>query len=132
MISRNDILKGKSCPQEYEGNLDILVSRLNKIENLSGVNFQISSGFRDPGDQIRIYKQKGITDLKKIPMQSKHFFCQAADLVCADLDKLKDWIKNNLAVVEEIGLWFEEFAATPNWLHCQIVPPKSGRRFYMP
>jgi hypothetical protein len=47
----------------------------------------------------------------------------------------------NVELVSAIGLWFEDPLAiepktkamyTPDWVHGQIVPPRSGRRFYIP
>jgi len=38
----------------------------------------------------------------------------------------------NESLMVEIGLWFEDFKATPTWVHAQAVAPKSGKRFFMP
>lgn len=53
---------------------------------------------------------------------------------------LARWVLRNLAIAEQIGLWFEdprwtcnESQAQPDpWVHGQTVPPKSGRRVYIP
>lgn len=34
--------------------------------------------------------------------------------------------------LEAFGLWFERPQWTPNWIHGQTRPPKSGNRFYIP
>lgn len=62
---------------------------------------------------------------------SKHLTAEAADLPDADRT-LAGWVADNLDVAEKIGLWFEDFRWTPTWVHCQIVPPKSGRRVFIP
>jgi len=129
MISRKDILKGKNCPEILENNLSELITKLNKLENLSGIHFSISSGFRDKSDQIRIYNAKGIYDEGDMHMGSKHFTCQAADC-CAN--GLQEWILNNKNVLDDLGLWFEDFKYTPGWTHSQTIRPNSGKRFFIP
>jgi uncharacterized protein YcbK (DUF882 family) len=131
MISKEEILKGKKCPPELEKNLEELFLKINKVRTAYGLPMTVTSGFRSMDDHLRIYKQKGITDKSKIPMKSKHLFCQAVDILDAD-GRLKKWIKENIELMEEIGLWFEDFDATPNWVHFQILPPASNNRFFKP
>jgi len=38
----------------------------------------------------------------------------------------------NTAVMVECGLWAEDFRWTPTWVHLQRIPPKSGKRIYIP
>lgn len=131
MITRQEILKNHDCPPEYEDNLLELLIRINKVRDAYGRPMIVTSGFRSMEDHLRIYKQKGITDKSKIPMKSKHLFCQAVDISDAD-GKLKKWINENVKLMEEIGLWFEDFSKTPTWVHVQIIPPSSNKRFFMP
>ena len=35
-------------------------------------------------------------------------------------------------VARSLGIWFEHPQWTRSWLHCQIVPPASGNRFFVP
>jgi hypothetical protein len=63
--------------------------------------------------------------------RSKHLSCEAIDLDDPN-DALDAWCLDNLAVLESIGLWLEHPDATPGWCHLQIVPPRSGRRVFMP
>lgn len=131
MISRNEILKGKECPDELEQNLQELLERVNKARAAYGKAMTVTSGYRSKEDQIRVYREKGITDLSKIPMKSKHLYCQALDIYDPK-QELQKWVKENLELMEEIGLWMEDFSATKNWVHFQIVPPASGNRFFKP
>lgn len=131
MISRSEILKGKICPEELEDNLTDLLVKINKIRDAYGEPMTVTSGLRSKKDQIRIYGEKGITDINKIPMKSKHFFCQAIDISDPER-KLQKWVNENITLVEEIGLWMESFDSTPNWCHFQTVAPKSGNRFFKP
>ncbi len=71
----------------------------------------------------------GNFDMTKVPMKSCHLTGQAIDVWDAD-GKLKAWIKENLGALERAGLWCEHFDDTPDWVHFQSVPPKSGRRFF--
>jgi hypothetical protein len=131
MITREEILEEKNCPPELEENLSILLDKMNKLRTIYNIPMKVNSGLRTKEDQLRIYKEKGITDIKKIPMASKHFFCQAVDISDPE-KKLQQWVKDNLRIIEEIGLWMEDFSYTPTWCHFQSVPPKSGNRFFKP
>ena len=63
--------------------------------------------------------------------QSRHITAEAVDL--PDRDRtLATWCVDNLDVLAEIGLWAEDPRWTKSWLHVQIVPPKSGKRVYIP
>jgi hypothetical protein len=71
---------------------------------------------------------------------SLHMTCQALD-VEDPFKKLANFVVANVELVSAIGLWFENPLAiepkskamyTPDWVHGQIVPPRSGRRFYIP
>lgn len=62
---------------------------------------------------------------------SLHMLCRAGDVEDQDW-ALKKWVRANPHVLVEIGLWVEDFAFTPTWLHAQIVPPASGRRMFIP
>jgi uncharacterized protein YcbK (DUF882 family) len=117
--------------KEIQDNLIILLDKINKIRDKYGNPMTITSGFRSEQDHLRIYKNKGITDKSKVPMKSKHLYGQAVDIYDPD-KKLQAWCKNNIHVLEEIGLWMEDFDHTPNWCHFQAVPPKSGNRFFKP
>jgi hypothetical protein len=62
---------------------------------------------------------------------SKHLTGEAVDI--ADDDRaLADYCAANQADLVEIGLWCEDFRWTPTWVHFQIIPPRSGKRIYIP
>lgn len=73
----------------------------------------------------------GVFIMSKVPMKSCHLTGCAIDVWDADR-KLKDWINQNVDVLEKAGLWCEHFDDTPEWVHMQSVPPKSGKRFFHP
>jgi hypothetical protein len=70
---------------------------------------------------------------------SRHMTCEAMD--AEDADKaLAAFVVANVELVSHVGLWFEDPLAkqkngalyTPSWVHGQIVPPPSGRRYFIP
>lgn len=63
--------------------------------------------------------------------KSKHVSAQACDI--SDPEGLLDeWCIDHPEVLEEIGMWQESPSATKAWAHLQIVPPRSGKRVFMP
>ena len=116
---------------EIQEALQVLYERINKVRAAYAKPMIVTSGLRTMEDHLRIYRQKGITDQSKIPMKSKHLFGQAVD-VSDPKGEVKAWVKANLDLIEKIGLWMEAFDHTPTWVHFQIVPPASGRRFFIP
>ena len=62
---------------------------------------------------------------------SKHLTAEAGDI--PDVDRtLAHWCADHQDVLVELELWFEDFRYTPTWVHAQIVPPRSGKRIYIP
>lgn len=134
MISMKEILKNvklENLPVEHQNNLYILHEKINKIRSLYGKPMIVTSGYRSLSHHLRIYRQKGIVDQSKIPMASKHLSGQALDIFDPK-QELQQWCLANISILEEVGLWMEDFSATPNWAHFQIVPPKSNKRFFKP
>ena len=134
MISMQELLgssKLEDQSPEIQENLKELLEKINKIRTAWANPMTVTSGLRDMANHLRIYAQKGITDQSKIPMKSKHLYGQACD-ISDPQKKLQEWCKQNEKTLEDVGLWMEDFSATPNWCHFQIVPPKSGTRWFMP
>lgn len=135
MLTEKDITKGQVVPKEYLANLKELLEKLKVLEVAYGQSFTISSGFRSMEKHLSIYAQKGITDKAKIPLKSKHLFCQAADIYDPKKE-IQAWIKANNEILNELNLFLEDFNYTDSWLHVQIVPFKSyveGKsRFFIP
>lgn len=129
-ITKEEILMGRvkesELSSELKSNLEILLKKMNELRSKYGKPMKVTSGYRSREDQIRIYKDKGITDVSKIPMKSKHLYCQAVDISDPNKD-LQKWCKQNESVLKEIGLWMEDFSATPNWVHFQVVPYASWK-----
>jgi DNA repair ATPase RecN len=139
MLSLKEIIHANIEPSalnpEKLKNQEDLLAKVNKIRAKWNKPMTVTSGVRTLKDHLRIYAQKGITDQSKIPMKSKHLetVTNAAAVDIADPNKeLQKWCKENEAFLEEVGLWMEDFSATPNWVHFQNIPPKSGKRWFMP
>jgi len=134
MIKINSLIKNariKDIPKDTLANLEKLIEKLNIIEAAYGKTLVITSGYRTKEDQIRVYAQKGITDMSKIPMGSKHISGQAVDISDPN-GEFKAWIMENISLFEELGIYMEAFEYTKNWVHMQIIAPKSGSRFFKP
>lgn len=133
VIRFSEVVAGP-IPPEHQKNVLELLEKVNKLREAYGKPLRVTSGYRSMAKHLAIYKAKGITDKTKIPMKSRHLFGLAVDLVPIedDIKHFQYWILDNIKLCEEIGLWFEDFAYTGTWVHLQIVPPASGKRFFKP
>ena len=134
MITMNELLSNQasfdSLDKDVQENLNQLFLKVNIVRKEYGKPMIVTSGLRTKKHHLEIYARKGIYP-PKVPMKSNHLFGRAVDFADGD-GKLKKWILENIALMEEIGLWMEDFSATKTWVHFQINPPKSGNRFFKP
>lgn len=134
MISIDELLSGQAklgeLSNEVQNNLQELLVKVNKVRTAYGKPMIVTSGLRTKQHHLEIYARKGIYP-PKVPMKSNHLSGRAVDFADAN-GELKKWVKANIKLMEEIGLWMEDFSATKTWCHFQINPPKSGNRFFMP
>lgn len=124
MISLKELIGSQdynSLDKSIQDNLMDLLEKVNRIREAWGKPMIVTSGLRSMEDHLRIYRQKGITDLAKIPMKSKHLFGQAVD-ISDPKRELQAWCKQNESLLQSIGVWMESFDTTTNWVHFQIVP----------
>lgn len=124
-------------PIVHQHNLEELRKKLDKVRAAYGKPMIVTSGYRSEVDHKRIYseinakrRKAGLPEIR-VPTASKHLYGQACD-ISDPKQELQKWIKDNVAVLEEIGLWCEDFSATKTWIHFQSIPPKSGKRFFLP
>lgn len=113
-----------------EANLLVLYQRLKQVEALfiavGGSKFFVNSGLRSDAQQKQL-----IADGLSLATKSKHLIGAAADI--ADVDGfLKTWLKDQPGVLVEASLWCEAAEYTQGWCHFQIIPPGSGRRWFIP
>lgn len=134
MITMQELLsnqaKFEGLDNEIQHNLTLLLEKVNKFRTAYGKPMIVTSGLRTKQHHLQIYAKKGIFP-PKVPMKSNHLFGRAVDFADAD-GKLKAFVLENIKLMEEIGLYFEDFSVTKNWLHVQINAPKSGKRFFKP
>lgn len=107
-------------------NLEILFQRVMELQDACEIALTITSGLRSDEHQAKL-----IAEGKSGALHSKHLAGAAADLYDPD-GLLADWALINLKVLENIGLWIEDPAYTKGWLHVQMMPPKSGKRVFIP
>lgn len=119
-------------PHEYpvdedtKENLEILLLRMNKIREIWAKPMIITSGLRNKEHQLKLIV-KGVSKATK----SNHLIGAACDVKDAD-GSLGKWCLENVKTLEEVGLWCEHPNHTKGWVHFQIVPPRSGKRFFIP
>lgn len=136
MISENEITKGQDVPDVYKSDLKTLLERINVIRSAYGKPMIVTSGFRSWYHHTEIYRKKALKRgvpfyIDQVPKKSKHLYCQAVDISDPN-QELQKWVLANVELLESTGLWCEDFSATKNWVHFQILPPASGNRFFKP
>lgn len=107
---------------EIDQNLAVLLERMNQVRSAWGHPMIVTSGLRSQSDQQRI---------NPAAPQSKHLLGAACD-ISDPAGALARWVQDRLQLMADVGLWCEDFRSTPGWVHFQILPPKSGRRVFLP
>lgn len=128
-ISLAEILMGRvqfsELPKEHQDNLMDLFERINKVRNAYGKPMKVNDGYRRPQDAP-----------KNGAAASNHFKGAAIDIDDDDTLYMWNWVKNNLQLMKDIGLWMEDprwtHGKVGTWMHFQLYPPKSGKRIYIP
>lgn len=128
MISKEELTKGRDTEyqdeytQEISDNLDELLIVLNKVRTAYGKPMSINSGWRPAAIN-------GSTP--GAAAHSLHMMGLAADIADADGEVMK-WVLDHLDLMQELGIYMEDFCWTPTWTHLGIRPPKSGKRIFVP
>jgi hypothetical protein len=106
--------------------MEILFQRMNELRQAYGKPMIVTSGLRSDEKQAELIAQ-GKSNAKF----SKHCAGAACDIY--DPDKhLAEWCLAHQETLKTIGLWCEDPKYTKNWMHFQIMPPMSGKRFFIP
>ena len=119
-----DATHAEELTDEINRNARITVDKANELLERAGRSDidQVASGWRPAS----------VNDVtQNAARSSRHLTAEAVDLPDADRS-LATWCIDNLDVLREIGLWMEDPRWTPNWLHIQTVPPKSGKTVFIP
>ena len=101
-------------------NLDDLVRKVNALGYQPPM--RASSCLRSIKDQQRINPSA---------MGSSHLYGCAVDIADPD-GKLKKWFETRWGVLVNCGLYMEDPASTPTWVHLQTYAPKSMNRIFKP
>lgn len=131
----------ESLPEEHQENLQKICQMVCDLEAENGETYTSNSGYRTLEHHEEIYRiknekriQAGLNPIP-VPMGSNHLKGLAVDLNDPKR-KLQQWaLSEQDGYAKNQGLYFEALEAcqfpTP-WLHIQIVPPGSGKRFFEP
>lgn len=128
MITKSELLKGrdkaypKAYTKEISDNLDRLLVVMNQVRAAYGKPMTVSSGWRPP--EVN-------EDTSNAAKASNHLKGLACDIADPKGDVMR-WVLANLDLMQQLGLYLEDFRWTPTWVHFQIVPPGSGKRIYIP
>ena len=128
MITLSDYFMGRDRSHAHElsealcANASLTIERGNRLLARAALPGIVTSGWRPQAINAAI---------PNASPRSKHLSCQAIDLDDPQ-GALDAFCLCNLPLLEEIGLWLEHPEATPGWCHLQVVPPRSGRRVFMP
>ena len=117
---------GYPTDPEIDKNLMILLDRINQVRNVYGSPMTVTSGLRSDDQQKAL-----IAVGKSTATKSNHLTGSAVDILDENRN-LTAWVKANMSLMEQIGMWFEDFDHTPCCVHFQILPPKSGNRVFIP
>ena len=117
--------------QNAQVTVDKANALLERFEAETGIVIDtVASGWRPPA--VNGNTQNAATG-------SRHLTARAVDVRDTPARDLARWCLRNLKQLEEVGLWMEdpqwtwdESGGGKPWVHLQIVPPRSGRRVYIP
>ena len=100
-------------------NADKLLKWVNALQELMGIQFTVSSGYRP--DHYNTAAGGAA--------HSPHLTCEAIDLHDSD-GSIKHKLQSNVHILEEYQLYMEMPSHTPSWCHLQTRPTKS--RVFIP
>ena len=128
MISKDEVLMGrdKAYPDEYtqeiSDNINLLLVPMNQIRQAWNQPMRVNSGWRPAAINA---KTPGAA------AHSKHMEGLAVDISDVSGDLMR-WVLDNLQMMKDLGIYFEDFRWTPTWVHFQLGAPKSGKRIFVP
>lgn len=118
MLCRYDY---KELPTDVYANLMDLRDCLNVLGQKFLPPRVLTCAYRNPAHNARVGGAK----------RSTHLTGNACDIADAD-GKLKSFLRTHPECLKQVGLYAEDYASTPTWVHLQRVPPKSGKRVFKP
>lgn len=132
-----DVKYASEMTPEIRHNAEALVGKVNNIlafAEVDGVTAGIDQG---TGTHVASgWRPRAVNDrTSNAAAASKHLTGQGVDLQDTGDRQLAQWCLNNLDALEDVGLWMERPQWTGGrdpWVHLQTVPPRSGKRVYIP
>lgn len=125
MVTLREFLMGRqaSYPLSYQlwHNTTELLSAVNYLRALCGLEFIVSSGYRPGHYNTRAGGAKN----------SAHITCEAIDIRDPG-GVIGEWCIDNVKELERVGLYLESPNHTPGWVHLQTRSPASGARIFIP
>lgn len=122
-LTRNyDTLFASDYTQAISDNLDHLLMQVNIFMKDYKFGVEVTSGWRPAAVNA---------STKGAAPKSNHMVGLAMDLLDAD-GNLMSYVLAHLQEATELGLYFEDFRWTKNWVHIQTCSPKSKNRIYKP
>ncbi len=118
MLCRYDY---KELPTDVYANLMDLRDCLNVLGQKFLPPRVLTCAYRNPEHNARVGGAK----------RSTHLTGNACDIADADC-KLKTFLRLHPDILVHVGLYAEDYAHTPTWVHLQRIPPKSGKRVFKP
>lgn len=113
------IYKLSEIPAELQPQFFAMADKVLALEARYGHRLIVTSFFRSMTHHLRVYKEKGITDPKLIPMKSWHLYCWAVDLVPENMPIAHFQAFLTEEILKEFDLWMEHPLDTPKWGHVQ-------------
>lgn len=107
--------------EDIQTNATIICNRANQLIAAFGEDRELRSGWRPPA----------VNHNTGGALHSRHMTGHAVDIEDND-GRLDAFCRDNIGLLEQLGLWLEDEVATPTWCHVQCVPPRSGHRFFIP
>lgn len=112
-------------PDEYQDgfqcNAESLLLKVNGFFEELGVNPRVTSGYRPPSINRKI---------KGAAKRSHHQTCNAIDV--EDINGALGIKASDPELLKKHGLYLEDPTYTKGWIHLQDIPPRSGRRIFIP
>lgn len=124
-VNCSEVLMGRTkqfpLDPENQHNLEYLLLKINLFRDKYNKPLIVSSGYRPSSINQAVGGAK----------KSAHQTCQAIDFIDKD-GKIKEFLKQNPNLLEELDLYQEHPDYTKTWVHLQTRKTKSGKRIFIP
>lgn len=128
LITIDEILMGRdrAYAQEFTKEIATNIEKLHKaltvVRLAYGQPMVVNSGWRPPSYNKTV---------SGAASKSLHMLGLACDIRDRD-GSLKDFVLSRLDLMQQLGLYFEDFRWTKGWVHFQCIAPPSGVRIFVP